>query len=178
MKAMGKKLALIGVLLLFASAAHGVETLVLMERDVSLTRYRAVEVLPVSNDTGKTFEKKLDFDVAATLTEFIRAELRESGYVIVERPSTTGECILVRSSLVAYQPGSAGMRWVGGGAGITQATVRATLIDNRTGEMLGEIVAAGQVTVGGLYTVGANKNILKRLAKGIAKELRARTAST
>lgn len=175
MKATGKKLVLSGVLLLLASAAHAVETLVLMEKGASLTGYQAVEVLPVSNDTGKTFEEK--FDVAATLTEFIREQLEEDGYVIVVQPPTSTECLVLRSSLVTYQPGSAAKRWVGGGAGITQATLRTTLIDNRTGEMLGEIVAAGQVTAGGFYTVGAKKSILKRLAKGIAKELRARAKS-
>ena len=114
---MGRKLVLIAVLLLFASAAHAVETLVLMEKGASLTRYQAVEVLPVSNDTGQTFEKKLKFDVAATLTEFIREQLEEDGYIISVQPPTTAECLIVRSSLVAYQAGSAAGRWVGVGGG-------------------------------------------------------------
>ena len=110
--------------------------MVQIEKDVSLAGYKAIEVIPVINETGKTFE----FDVADKLTQLIKSKIKEKGYVINEEKEAKDSVLIIKSSLVAYAPGSAFKRWLAPGAGKTQATVRTSLIDKMTGESIGEIV--------------------------------------
>ena len=79
--------------------------------------------------------------------------------------------LIIKSSLVTYEPGNAAKRWLLLGTGKTRATVRTSLIDKMTGKSIGEIVINEEAVGGGLYSVGAYKWILKVVAKGIANEI-------
>ena len=141
--------------------------MVQMEKDVSLTGYKSFEVIPVIDETGKTFE----FDVADELTKYIKSKIKEEGYVINEEKEAKDSVLVIKSSLVAYDSGSAFKRWLLPGAGKTRATVKASLIDKITGRTIGEIVIAKEVGAGGLYSVGADKWILEVIATDISNEI-------
>jgi hypothetical protein len=153
------------ILTLFVMIA-GCETtkpMVRMEEGRSLAKYRTVNVLPVMNKTGETFE----LDVTAELTHYLKSRFRDKGYMIVEGSEAQGSTLVVKSSILAYKPGSASKRWLFPGAGATQLTVKTLLIDEKTGETIGEMVTAESVAGGGLFSVGADKSILKVVAKAI-----------
>ncbi len=177
---------LILLLLVVGGCSPREKLMVRMENGVSLSEYKVFEVMPVSNETGKTFE----FDVADELTQHIKAKIKDKGYVINERKEVKDSVLVIKSSLMTYEPGSAGMRLLDlgvevasniryEGIGDTRATVRTSFIDKMTGKVIGEMVITEQVgTIGrwilpeeSLLTVGAYKKILGVVAKAIANEI-------
>jgi hypothetical protein len=134
-----------------------------MVEDVSLADYKVFEVPPVLNATGKTFE----FDVADILTQNIKSKLGGKGYTVSDGSATLEQVVIIKSSLLSYEPGDAFKRWLAPGYGKTQATVRTSLIDKRTGKLLAELVSADAVSAGGLYSAGADKRILDAIAEGV-----------
>jgi hypothetical protein len=164
---MEKKFIAIFLLFAFVAGCATGTPIVWMEKGVSLTEYKVFDMLPVSNETGKTFE----FDVADTITQHIKSKLKEKGFIIAEETSTAENIITIKSSLTSYEPGSAFQRWLLPGAGKTQCIVKSTLIDKRTEKVLGEIVANRVVSAGGFYTIGAAKTILETVATDIADEI-------
>lgn len=159
------------LLALVTAACATTEPMVWLDKGVSLAQYRAVEVLLMSNETGKTFE----FDVATTLTEHLKEKLQEKGFEVVAERMGDAPVLVLQSRLVVYEPGSAAARWVMPGLGRTQCTVRSSLIDKRSGRILGEIVTAEHVSGGGFFSVGADRWILGVVAGSIADELDKRT---
>lgn len=152
------------VILLYGCA--GVQPKMWVDKAASFRAYGVFEVAPVSNDTEKTFE----FDVAAALTEYLKSKLQEKGYRLSDDPARIDDVLVIKSSLVAYKPGSAFARWVIPGAGTTLCIVRNSLIDKRTGRLIAEMVTARSVSAGGLFTVGADKWILEVTATAITDE--------
>ena len=164
-----KKLSTI-VFLSFAiimSACVTSKPMVYMQKDVSLAKYRMFEVAPVQNITGKTYE----FDVSNTLTQNIKSKLKDKGFVVSDGTPTSGNILVIKSSLISYAPGSAVKRWFAPGYGKTQATVETLLIDKKTRKPLGEFMSADAVSSGGLFSAGADKGILDSIATGIVDEI-------
>ncbi len=141
------------LLLLVVGGCSGPRLMVQMEKGVSLSEYKVFEVMPVSNETGKTFE----FDVADELTQHIKAKIKDKGYVINERKEAKDSVLVIKSSLTAYEPGSA------------RPTVRALLIDKMTGKVIGEMVAIKGIGLAALP--GAYKRGLEVIAQDIANEI-------
>lgn len=141
--------------------------MVSMEKGVSLSSYKVLEIPNVLNETGKNF----DFNVAGHLTQNIKSSFQQRGYVISEGRQTSQEVLLIKCSLLSFEPGSAFKRWIIPGFGKTQATVKTSLIDKKSGKLLGELVSAEAVSAGGLYSAGADTRILKAIAEGIVNEI-------
>lgn len=156
-------------LLLLLCGCVAAKPMVSMEKGVSLKTYKIFEVAPAINETGETFE----FDVTGELTQKLKSRLKEKGYIVAEENnSEASENVLVlQNSLMDYKPGNAFGRWLMPGAGVTQATVKTSLIDKKTENIIGEMVTSESVAAGGLYSVGAYKQILDTIAKGIANEI-------
>lgn len=141
-----------------------------MESAEPLKKYGTFEVGPVTNDTGKTY----DFDIAGELGNQIRSHLESKGYTVASGSGGTDDALIIRSSITSYEPGNAFKRWLAPGAGKTQATVLTSLVDKRTGATVGEMLSAEAVGGGGLYTVGADRWILKAIAEGVVKQIEER----
>ncbi|MBI2876502.1 MAG: DUF4410 domain-containing protein, partial [Candidatus Tectomicrobia bacterium] len=146
-------------LVLAAGCAAG-KPMVVWEKGVSLAEYQTFEVAPVTNEEGKTF----DFDVASAITAQIKSKLKKKGYLISEGTETTGRILVVKSSLIAYEPGSALQRFIVPGWGTTSCTVKASLIDKPTGKIVGEMVIDKFVSTRWPYSIGADKRILGSVA--------------
>jgi hypothetical protein len=151
--------------LFFISCAS--KPVVRMENVDSLAKYGAFEVVPVTNETGKTY----DFDVAGELTKYIKSQLKERGYVVGDNIVGEKSILIIKSSLIAFKPGSAFKRWLLPGVGKTHATVRISLIDKASGTLVGEMVSTEVVSRGGLYSAGADHWILNTIAKGVVNEI-------
>ena len=152
-------------LLVFGCA--GSSPAVRMESAEPLRKYGIFEVAPVSNDTGKTFA----FDIAEEFGNQIRSQLESKGYIVAAGSGGTDDALIIRCSITSYEPGSAFARWLAPGAGKTQATVLTSLVDKRTGTTIGELLSADAVGGGGLYTVGADRWILEKIAKGVVEKI-------
>jgi hypothetical protein len=155
------------LLLLVVIGCAAAKPAVWMEKGVSLSGYKVFEVMPVSNETGKTFE----FDVANELTQHIKSKLKDKGYIISEEKKAVEGVLIIKSSLIVYEPGSAFKRWILTGLGKTQCTLKTSLVDKKTGKVLGEMLAAEEVSSGGLYSIEADKWILNVVAKSISDEI-------
>jgi hypothetical protein len=164
---MNKLSMIVFLILLIISGCVTSKPMMSMVKDVSLADYKVFEVPPILNETRKTFE----FDVADTLTQNIKSKLRDKGYKVSDGTATSEKVLIIRSSLLSYEPGSAFKRWLAPGFGKTQATVRTYLIDKKTGKVLGELVSADTVSAGGLYSAGSDKRILDAITEGIVDEI-------
>lgn len=162
-----RKLSIVFLIFAFIAGCVTSKPMISLEKGVSLTGYKVFHVPPVLNETGKTIE----FDVADTLTQNIKSKLRDKGYIVLDGTVPSEEILIIKSSLLSYESGSAFKRWLAPGFGKTQATVKTSLIDKRTGKVIGEMVSAEAVSTGGLYSVGADKRILDAIAEGIVDEI-------
>ena len=159
-------------LLLFLCGCVAAKPMVSMEEGASLKTYKVFQVAPAINETGETFE----FDVTGELTNKVKLRLTEKGYKVEEVSASEG-VLVIKNSLMDYEAGNAAGRWLAPGVGVTQATVKTSLIDKTTGTIIGEMVTSESVSGGGLFSVGAYKQILDTIAKGIANEIDTRMKS-
>lgn len=126
----------------------------------SLSGYEDFEVMPVSNETGRTF----DFDVAAEITSNIMSELSQEGFKVEGASDNT---IVIRSSLISYDTHV---------AGTATCTVRSVLLDKKTNRILDEIVTSSSVSAGGLPHLGLkpDRAVLEMVADKIVSRIEGR----
>jgi hypothetical protein len=162
------------ILLSFAlfSCVQGPEPKVWMEKDTSLSCYKAFEVLPTQNETGKTF----DFDVGGALTKQLVDKLRAKGYSVKSASDQDTETLLIKSTIVAYETGSS----VAVVPRAAYCTVRSALVDKRTEKLVAEMVTSREARTGGFLLngvvgavalAGADNRIIESVAEGIVDEL-------
>ena len=132
--------------------------------------YTEVDVRPVKDYSGYEGE----FDIAKKMTILIKSALRDKGYTIIEKETANEDALILESRLLNYKPGSAFDRWLMPGAGATQVTMKTIMTDMKTGNQIGDIVTNKSVSVGGLFTVGAEEWILESVAKDLIKEIERR----
>ena len=132
----------------------------------SFTNQYAFVIKPVQNKTGKTFQE----DIPAILDANLKIEFAENGLTVIDDADNIQDVLYLESELIVYVEGSAFKRWLAPGAGKTQCTLKSRLID-RSNKKVAEIVTAKEVGAGGLYSVGADKSILKDAASDIAVEV-------
>lgn len=154
------------LLLVLGGCATAGKPMVQIEEGVSLKRYIVFEVPLCLNETGKSY----DFNVTDELTKKVQFRLKDKGYLI-EEGKVSGDTLIIKNSLMSYKPGSAFKRWLAPGAGTTHATVKTSLIDKKTGNVIGEMITDESISAGGLYSVGAYKQIFDVIAKGIVNEI-------
>ena len=139
-----------------------------VDKNASLSGYKALEVTPVVNETGKTFE----FDVVSEITKQLKEHLIKEGYVISDDGKSGDDILVIRSYLIGYEPGNALNRLAVAGAGKTHCTIKSVLVDRRTGKTQGEILVPKEIGTGGLYSIGADKRILGIVAEDMVDELK------
>ena len=138
-----------------------------LAEDAVFTAVRQVEFHPVVDNTGKHF----DFDAAEAATQTLRQQLSQAGMVLVDPGGSAQHRIVIKSSLVYYQPGSVGGRWIGFGGGSAVCILRTLLIDSHSGRLLGDLAGAYQVQVGGIFTVGADQKVPTAAAELLADRI-------
>ena len=126
-------------LLLCCSACTPVRPRVSLAPGVSLKGYEVFVVMPVRDATGARF----NLDVSDSLQQHIAKRLRSYNLIAVTDSSadTVASAVVVVSTLVDFR----GIpMWLQVPArGTTACELRSELWDNRSGQRLGEIVAAG-----------------------------------
>lgn len=123
---------------------------------------------PAANDTGNTYQ----LDISGMVTNTIRSDLTSLGFNVFDprdAGQTSGPSIHV--SIVFYQPGNIGGRWLSLGGGAAICIIRTKLFDRELEDQLADIIVADQIASGGLFSVGAEKTVLERTALKVAREL-------
>jgi hypothetical protein len=134
-------------------------------------RYSTLQVEPVTNDTGNTF----DSDPAAALTHKITEELEARGYTVTDTAHAPPDALIVKCSLVSYEPGSPIKAWFGAQGGQAHATVKTSLIDKKSGRVLATMLTPASFAAGLFgYAMSPEQIVVTSAAKGIANEIDAR----
>jgi Domain of unknown function (DUF4410) len=159
-----KALSLVAALLLSAGCTAPSPPELTMQPGASLSASTLLAVAPASNDTGQTYE----LDITGVFTDDLRSALRSKGYTVADSNTAPPNAVIVQCSFISYAPGNAAQRWIFPGLGPTEATVKTSLIDENTGNVLGGMLTRKEVTGGGLLSVGAYKFILQHVANDVA----------
>ncbi len=130
----------------------------------SLQPGQTIEFLPVENVTGKTLDPPANRIYDEYMAELLRNRklLNLSG-----QPAT----VVLKSTLIEYEPGNAFGRWLLPGLGTTICTVVAELLEKETGALIGRMQSRQTVSIGGAYSIGADSYICKRVADDLIKEI-------
>ena len=144
------------------------EPVVWVAEGVSISDTRKIALYPVAIATGT----KNRLDVSGKITNTIRTELTKAGLSIVEPvEGRKTENIGIQISLVHYQPGDVGGRWIGLGGGAAICIIRANIIDETSKRIIGDIIVTELVDGGGLFGIGAEKYVSERAARKMAEQL-------
>lgn len=165
-----KRRAVIGVLGALAIAGSGcgsVEHSAQFEPTFVPKADTRIEVGPVTNDTGQTFDQ----DLQQMFTDALTQELQSQN--LLWTAGTQGAHLVIATRIVAYEPGNAFKRWLLPGYGSTVITLHCELKESPGGKLVGSVDARRTVSIGGLYSIGAWRTIFSSVAKDVVKELRA-----
>ena len=122
----------------------------------------------VEDNSG--FKFKPDDKDAFSLKEAMSTALGTA----LAKKGLSGEGYLVNVNILAYAPGSAFTRWIIPGAGATELSVEAMLMDNK-GAMAAKIPVYRHISAGGGFTIGAYKSIFEDVAQTIAAVIKDQT---
>jgi hypothetical protein len=145
------------------------------EPGVSLAGRTNIAVAPASNDTGQNY----DFDLTGTFTEDLKSALLAKGYTVIDTKAAPPDALIIQCSFLSYVPGNAAAKIVG--AGRSEARVKTTVVDQKTGQVVGDLLTTKQIGglgfpllalgpggVTALPTVGGYKTILNNVADNVA----------
>jgi len=135
--------------------------------NAGLSGVRQVEFHPVLDETGKHH----DIDAAGKAAQTLQQKLTQSGMTLVGPGDSSPQRLVIKTSLVFYQPGSVGGRWIGFGGGAAVCILRSRLIDGNSGRLLGDLIGAYQVQAGGLFSAGAEKRVPTAAAELLAERI-------
>ena len=138
-----------------------------LSADADFSNVRVIELHAATNATGKFLDK----DIIDGITETLRKKFKDAGIVLKDSGSNEKPGIVVKTSVVHYEGGSVGGRWIGFGGGAAVCILRSNLIDAETGYLLGDLIGTHQVEVGGLFSAGAHLTVPKSSAKKIAERI-------
>jgi hypothetical protein len=136
-----------------------------LPESVTLPPGGKLELLPIENSTGHELTVRVD----QIFNDYMMKRLREREilHTSVDQPAT----FVLKTKLIEYEEGSAAGRWLLPGLGTTICTVYAELLDKQTGAVKGSLTSRQTVSVGGLYSVGAENYICERCADEIVAKL-------
>jgi hypothetical protein len=126
-----------------------------------------IEVGPVTNETGKTF----DADLPQMFTDALTEQLQKQNLLWTQ--GLQGDHLIIATKIVEYDEGNAFKRWTLPGWGSTVITLHCELKESGSGKLVGSVEAHRTVSFGGAYTIGAWKTIFGSVAEDVVKELRA-----
>jgi hypothetical protein len=124
-----------------------------------------IEVGPVTNETGKTF----DVDIPTMFSNALSERLQEDQ--LLWSSGTQDDHLILTTKVVEYDEGNAFKRWMLPGWGSTVLSLHCELKDSVGGSMVGSVEARRTVSFGGAYTIGAWKTVFASVAKDVVKEL-------
>ena len=160
-------LGLIGTLMLVGSGCGSVSHNAQFESGFTPKADTRIEVGPVTNDTGQTF----DVNIQQMFTDALTKQLQTDN--LLWTAGQQGGHLIINSKIVEYDPGNAFKRWLLPGYGSTVITLHCELKDSAGGKLIGSVDAHRTVSFGGAFTIGAWERIFASVAKDVVSDLRA-----
>ncbi len=133
-------------------------------------KHKAVRIVPCEDRTGSQGGRDLQGEATQTLTEKVEAMKL---FEIAPDASLVLTCDIER-----FVEGSALKRWVLPGWGATQAAVSVMVWEKPEEKVLATFRSQSSVSVGGLYTIGADQYIFSAAFDDIVKQLEAWVGGT
>ncbi len=149
--------------LLLLSGCGTVEHKVALDHEYSVLPGTKVELGPVKNQTGQSF----DIDVEKMLADAFSQALKDRN---LQWTGGSTPRLVLTADIVEYSKGDAFKRWLMPGWGSTVLVVRGALyeVDNRK---VGSVDAKRTVDAGGGYTIGAWETIFRNVADDVISKL-------
>ncbi len=126
-----------------------------------------IEVGPVTNETGKTF----DVDIPKMFTDALTERLTDD-QLLWNGASQDVTHLVITTKIIDYDQGDAFKRWLLPGWGSTVLSMHCELKESASGKLVGSVDARRTVSFGGAYTIGAWRTIFASVAKDVVGELR------
>jgi hypothetical protein len=149
--------------LLLVSGCGTVEHKVALDNRYSVLPGTKVELGPVKNETGQTF----DIDVEKMLADAFSEALKEKD---LQWTGGRAPRLVLTADIVEYAKGDAFKRWLVPGWGSTVLVVRGALYDSDN-RKVGSVDAKRTVDAGGGYTIGAWERIFRNVADDVVSKL-------
>jgi hypothetical protein len=159
----GNRVAALALMLLLIAGCGTVEHKVSLEQGYRVQAGTKVELGPVKNATGQSF----DIDIEKMLADALVETLKDRDLYWTAAPAPK---LILTADIVQYAKGDAFKRWLAPGWGATALVVRARLTDPE-GHEVGQVDAKRTVEAGGLYTVGAWETVFGSLAGDVVTDL-------
>jgi hypothetical protein len=158
---------LLMVLSLAASGCGAVSHQAQFEASYAPKADTRIEVGPVTNETGKTF----DVDIPKMFTDALTEQLTDD-QLLWGGGSQDVSHLVITTKIIDYDEGNAFKRWMLPGWGSTVLSMHCELKDSTSGKLVGSVDARRTVSFGGGYTIGAWRTIFASVAKDVVGELR------
>jgi hypothetical protein len=149
--------------LVLVTGCGTVEHKVELDQRYSVLPDTKIELGPVRNQTGHTF----DLDVEKMLADALSQSLQENN---LDWQANPGPKLVLTVDIVQYEKGDAFKRWLMPGWGSTILEVRGDLND-ADGSSVGSVDAKRTMDAGGAYTIGAWRTIFRSIAHDIVSQL-------
>ena len=120
--------------------------------------------IEVVNETGESFEGIV---VEEVLSQEIKGQLSALGL-----DSGSGAPATMKVNIIQYEKGNAVARWIMPGLGKTILSVEGEIL-GADGSLIASSQATETVGAGGLYTIGAWKQVFEKVARSLATDLAA-----
>lgn len=149
--------------LLLVAGCGTVEHKVALDQQYSVLPGTKVELGPVKNQTGQSF----DIDVEKMLADAFSQALKERN---LQWTGGSAPKLVLTADIVEYDKGDAFKRWLMPGWGSTVLVVRGELYESGN-RKVGSVDAKRTVDAGGGYTIGAWERIFRNVADDVISKL-------
>jgi len=160
------------IVLLFSICLFGCSSttkpVVWTSNDIAFTDFQYFDIQPVANATGHTVMQ----DIPAFLTDSLKQQFMARDLQLIDHRQAENEVLIVQSEILKYKF----QFWTGppppAGNTIGLCILRTRLIQQTTGQVVGEIITTNQVNVGrGMLEAKSPDSLLQESAAQIAREV-------
>ena len=161
------------IALLFAlclSGCSATKPVVWKAQDVSFTNFKAFEIQPVFNATGKTIDK----DLLSFFTAHLKEQFKLQNLQLIDTPQTKSEVLIVQTEISVYETNKTSYLAVfnvDGAGRKAHCTLRTRLVNKQTGNVVARILTVKEVSVGNKGGKKPQEWVLKETAAAVAKEV-------
>jgi len=150
--------------------------LVWKAKDVALTEFKAFEIEPVINATGKNIQnargKNIEPEILFFLTAYLKEQFEVKNLQLIDSPQTKSEVLTVQSEILVYEVKSFAGPVLPAKYRVDLCILRTRLFQKSSSNVVAEIVTVNQVDVGqGLFEPKSSEYVLKESAAAVAKEV-------
>ena len=141
-------------------------------QDVSFAEFKAFEIQPVFNATDRPVKQ----DVLSFLAFYLKEQFKVQNLPLTDTPKTKTGVLVVQSDILVYeasQPANTGFSdigWSGAPRTVSRCTIRTSLSDKSTGQVVAIILTVKGFGMGGIG-YETHEWILKESAAAVAKEV-------